>query len=123
MNFYENAEIVSIPELTKQYDVDLEEKYYKLYNRKEDGTLGNFFVLESFNIRVLFKKNEDIIDKGIIRINNIKEYELSKMMFIDKYNDCFYTDQNITQLFKIENNNHIYKKLRMSNFNTICFDL
>ena len=69
----------------------------------------------------MFKKNEDIIDKGFIWINNIKEYELSKMILSINIMIAIYTDQNITQLFKIENNNHIYKKLRMSNFNTICF--
>jgi len=122
-NIYENAEIVSIPELSNQYQVKLDERYYKIYSKKSNGTISNFFVLESFFIKVLFKNNDNIIDKGTSRIKNIKETELAQTLQIDSYKNCYYTDENISKLYFIDGTNYIYGKLRQGNFNTICFNL
>ena len=122
LNIYENAEIVSIPELSNQYQVNLDEKYYRIYSKKTDGTIGNFFVLESFMVRILFKNNDNYVDKGTIRIKNIKEDELSQILQIDSYKECYYTDENISNLYFINTNDYIYGKLRQKDFNTICFE-
>lgn len=121
-NIYQNAEIVSIPELSKHYKVKLNEKYYKLYSKKSDGSLKNFYILESFEIRILLDNNGNIIDKGFVRINNIKEQELAYDINIQNYS-CYYTDDNTSQFYHIEGNDNIYTKLRKGELNTICFKI
>ena len=93
-----------------------------MYSKKSDGTIGNFFVLESFMIKILFKNHENFIDKGTSRIKNVKENELSQILQIDSYKNCYYTDENISKLYFIDGTEYIYGKLRQGNFNTICFD-
>lgn len=121
-NIYQNAEIVSIPELSQHYKVKLNEKYYKLYSKKLDGSLKNFYILESFEIRILLDNNGNIIDKGFVRINNIKEQELAYDINIQNYS-CYYTDDNTSQFYHIEGNDNIYTKLRKGELNTICFKI
>ena len=121
-NIYQNAEIVSIPELSQHYKVKLNEKYYKLYSKKLDGSLKNFYILESFEIRILLDNNGNIIDKGFVRINNIKEQELAYDINIQNYS-CYYTDDNTSQFYHIEGNDNIYTKLRKGELKTICFKI
>ena len=121
-NIYQNAEIVSIPELSQHYKVKLNEKYYKLYSKKSDGSLKNFYILESFEIRILLDNNGNIIDKGFVRVNNIKEQELAYDINIQNYS-CYYTDNNTSQFYHIEGNDNIYTKLRKGELNTICFKI
>lgn len=122
-NLYQNAEIVSIPELSQHYKVKLDEKYYKLYSKKSDGTIKNFYVLESYDVKILFDNGGNIIDNGSMRIENIKEEDLSKILNLNSYKNCYYTDDIISKFYYIEGDDNIYTKLRKGEFNTICFKI
>ena len=85
-------------------------------------SLKNFYILESFEIRILLDNNGNIIDKGFVRVNNIKEQELAYDINIQNYS-CYYTDDNTSQFYHIEGNDNIYTKLRKGELNTICFKI
>lgn len=134
----------SIEDINDRYGFNLNfEQYNELINKKR-----RIIILKNYEIRIIIYKenikvNENIIFNSIFRIDNINENELENYINKNIYNllpleyqqnikikEIYYKKEDNDTLYKIsdyviknEVKNNIYKKLRSSDYNTLCIQI
>ena len=134
----------SVEEINKRYGFSLNiEQYNELVNKKR-----RIIILKNYEIKIIiykgnYKNKENILFNDITKIDNINENDLENylnnnlyQLLPDEYQknikikEIYYKKLDEEILYKVQDyivkgeyKNNIYKKMRSSNFDTLCIEI